>query len=154
MLICTHCGKTYEGNLPTYTEIHGYTSLGDALGETCVDDTCPFCKKGELVEATECKACGEWYYEEYGYTHICESCLEKNKTLEMALAIGEENTTDVYVNGFVKTLLGDKKINEILMDYVKFHFTTDKVKKAIVDYCDEDKYYFAEFVEYEIEHKE
>ena len=153
MLICTHCGTTYKGVVPTYLEIHGYTSLGNAISEECEDTLCPCCKSGELVVAKKCKVCGEYFYDEYGY-RICEDCLEANKNLDVALAIGEENTTDVYVNGFVKTLLGDKRINEILVDYVRKTYTTSIIKKRIVDYCDEDKIYFAEWVEYENDHKE
>ena len=153
MLICNHCGETFIGSLPTYTEVHGHTSLGNTIGEVCYDYTCPFCKKGELVPATECKICGEWFDDSDKY-HICESCLDNAKTLETALAIGEENTTDVYINGFVKTLLGDKRINEILVDYVRKTYTDSIIKKRIVDYCEEEPIYFAEWVEYEAEQKE
>ena len=152
MLICNHCGETFVGKLPTYTEVHGHTSLGNTIGEVCYDYTCPFCKKGELVPATECKICGEWF-DDSEKNHICESCLDKNKTLETALAIGEENETDVYINGFAKSLLGDKKINEILVEYIKANYTTETAKKAINEYCDEDKPYFADWVEYEANHK-
>lgn len=152
MLICTHCGTTYEGELPTCIEIHGYTSLGNAIEESGVDTLCPYCKGGELVVAKECKVCGDYFYDEYNY-HICDDCLDNNKTLDTALAIGEENTTDVYINGFVKTLLGDKRINQILVDYVRKTYTDSLIKKHIVNYCDEDKIFFAEWVEYENEHK-
>ena len=153
MLICNHCGETFVGTLPTYTEVHGHTSLGNTIGEKVVDNECPHCHCGELVKASECKVCGEWFDDEHHY-HICESCLDDNKTLEMALAIGEENETDVYINGFAKSLLGDKKINEILVEYIKANYTTETAKKAIGDYCDEDKSYFAEWVEYDLDHKE
>ena len=153
MLICTHCGKTYDGEVPTYLEIHGYTSMGNAMAETCVDTLCPHCKKGELVEATECKACGEYFYDESNYK-VCDDCLDKNKTLETALAIGEENTTDVYINGFVKDVLGDKRINEILVQYIRDTYNDELLKKRIKDFCEEDEIYFAEWVEYEAEHKE
>lgn len=153
MLICTHCGKTYEGRLPTYTEIHGYTSLGNVVGEVCYDNECPFCHNGELVVATECKVCGAHFYDEENLK-VCEDCLEANRTLEVALAIGDENETDVYINGFIKTLLGDAKIKEILLNHVKENFTTSLIKSTIAKYTDEDKQYFAEWVEYEAEHKE
>lgn len=152
MLICTHCGKTYEGALPTCIEIHGYTSLGNSLAEEYVNTLCPHCKKGEMVEATECKVCGEYFYDESNYK-VCDDCLDKSKTLDTALAIGEENTTDVYVNGFVKTVLGDKRINEILVDYIRAHYDDSTLKRRIINYCDEDRSYFAEWVEYEAEHK-
>jgi hypothetical protein len=153
MLICTHCGKTYEGALPTCIEIHGYTSLGNTLAEEYVNTLCPHCKKGEMVEATECKVCGEYFYDENNYK-VCDDCLDKSKTLDTALAIGEENTTDVYVNGFAKTVLGDKRINEIIVDYIRKHYDDSTLKKLITKYCDEDKAYFAEWVEYEADHKE
>jgi hypothetical protein len=153
MLICTHCGKTYEGALPTCIEIHGHTSLGNTIEEIGVDTLCPHCKKGELVVATKCRVCDDYFYDENDYK-VCDDCLDKNKTLETALAIGEENTTDVYVNGFVKTLLGDKRINDILVEYVRKTYTDSIIKKRIVDYCEEDPIYFAEWVEYEANHKE
>lgn len=152
MLICTHCGKTYEGALPTCIEIHGYTSLGNAITESGVDTLCPDCKKGELAVASVCKVCGDYFYDENNY-HVCDDCLDKSKTLDTAIAIGEENTTDVYINGFVKTLLGDKRINDILVEYVRKTYTEDTIKMRIVDYCDEDPIYFAEWVEYEADEK-
>lgn len=152
MLICTHCGKTYGGEVPTYLEIHGYTSLGNAIAETDANTLCPHCRKGELAIATKCKVCDEYFYDENHY-HICDDCLDSHKTLDTALAIGEENTTDVYINGFVKDVLGDKRINEILVKYIRDNYNDDLLKNRIREYCDEDKVYFAEWVEYENEHK-
>ena len=105
-----------------------------------------------MAVASICKVCGDYFYDENNY-HVCDDCLDKSKTLDTAIAIGEENTTDVYINGFVKTLLGDKRINDILVEYVRKTYTEDTIKKRIVEYCDEDPIYFAEWVEYENEHK-
>lgn len=152
MLICTHCGTTFEGALPTCIEIHGYTSLGNAIVEKGVNTLCPHCKRGEIVEAKKCIVCGEYFYDEHNYK-ICEVCLDENKTLDTALAIGEENKVGVYVNKFAKFLLGDKRINDIIVEYIRKTYTEDIIKKRIVDYCEEDKIYFAEWVEYENDHK-
>lgn len=153
MLICNICGTLYDGEVPASIEIHGYTSLGNAIEEEVENTLCPCCKRGELVEATECAVCGDYFLDEHNYK-VCDECLDNSKTLDTALAIGEENTTDVYVNGFAKTLLGDKRINNIIVEYIRTHYTEDILKRRIEAYCDEDKDYFAEWVEYEANHKE
>lgn len=147
MLICNHCGKTLElTGLKTYQEVYGHTSLGNVIAQTFVDYDCPYCTKGEFVKATKCEICGEWFdNEENPFVHICDKCFEENKTLEKLLIVGEENTTDVYINGFVKTLLGDKKINDILVEYVRRNYTDKSAYDKITEYVDEDKIYFADW---------
>lgn len=83
---------------------------------------------------------------------ICEDCLLDNATYENALKFGDdENRKEtVQISGFVKSLLGEENINEILKDFVKLN-TLLKDYKIAREFCLKDKYDFSEFLKKENE---
>ena len=133
MYICPSCGHLqHEEEFEGGTQVHGYTSLGDALAEEYVDFSCRHCGD-DMVEATECKICGEYYYEEVCYPGgdrpkegICKKCC----TLENALEFGSENAKQVSLNGFIALMYTSAEIDDILLNYTLKNYV-----------CNESDYY-------------
>ena len=142
MLVCKNCGKVIEDyELGTVRECHGYSSLGQAFVEEA-DELCTC--GGEFVEAEKCKICGEWFDNE-DLNGVCEVCIEKYETVSEALDMGAENTVSIdNINGAVASLLSTELINKILTKWVEENFIDHS--KEIVRYCEEDEYYFAEWL--------
>jgi hypothetical protein len=146
MYICTKCGATTE-----FPEIRITARATRYLPEEKEQSRCEC--GGHFVEAKKCIVCGDYYPREKisNNNYICEYCLEdeaESNGYEYGLAIGEDNKTDVYINGLVATLLTPEQINKILVDYV------EKNKENIKDfaykcekYCREDLYCFSQYVE-------
>lgn len=133
MLVCTHCGALKEEEALRYvTESHG---------ERHLDYTCSC--GGTFVEATKCEVCGEWF-DNRELDGVCEVCLEEHETTGDALAIGAENTTSVEINGFIAYALDPVVINEILTKWVEENITDHS--RVVVDYCEDDKPWFADYV--------
>ena len=142
MLVCNVCGDVIEDyEIPTRTQCHGHTSLGQELLET-IDGNCSC--GGEYVEATQCKICGEWFDNEEMHG-ICECCLEEFETVPVALEMGKEYTEEVEINGFVANALSNEQINKILVKWVSENIIDHS--KEVVKYCNEDKEYFSEWIE-------
>lgn len=133
MLVCNHCGKLKrEEELKYVTEPHG---------ERHLDYICSC--GGEFVEATKCDICGKWF-DANELDGVCEVCLEEYETTGDALAIGAKNTTSVEINGFIAYALDPVVINEILTKWVEENITDHS--RVVVDYCEDDKPWFADYV--------
>ena len=119
MYICPKCGHLYDGEFEVCRQVHGQTSLGDKFVEECVDLSCSVCGD-EMVEATKCKICGE-YYDEDPYDPYCdrpeEGICKKCCTLKNALEFGSENTKKVSLNGFIARMYTSAEIDDILLKY-------------------------------------
>lgn len=147
MLICRCCYKTLEeSDLSSFQECHGYSSLGQGFNETIVDYGCSC--GGEYEDAKRCKVCGEYMPESHGY--ICSYCKEENITLENAIALSAKShfKYDVEVSELAQYLFNEDKINEILNDYIKAHYTDNSPE--IRKYLLEDEESFADFVKAEM----
>jgi hypothetical protein len=140
MLICNHCGHRAESL--NSGRIYNDNLLGGYIDQK--DTTCPCCKKGDMILATQCSFCGSWFdnTELHG---VCEMCLEEHETVGEALEFGECRTEKVEINGFIANVLSTEKINEILTKYVEENFTDHS--KPVIDYCEYDKSDFSEYVE-------
>lgn len=119
MYICQRCGHL-DDELDVCTQVHGETCMGDRFTESYVDDACRLCG-GDMVEATECKVCGEYYdatdpynpHWERPVEGICKKC----STFETAVAFGCSNIKQVDINGFFAHLYTTAEINDILLKY-------------------------------------
>lgn len=132
MLVCDTCGKLIEDDELGY----GYEPHGERTPNCC---SCG----GDFIEATKCRVCGK-HFDSTHLHGVCECCLEEYETVGEALAIGEENTEDVEINGFIATVLTKEQINKILTKWVEENFVDHS--KAVVDYCEDDKSYFADWI--------
>lgn len=121
MKVCNRCGTVVEDcEVGTYSQCHGYTSLGDGLCETVVER----CRcGGDYVEATKCELCGEWF-DDTDLNGVCECCLDEHETVDNAIDYGAEHTATIDgINGAVTYLLTTEEINEILIRWIKENFT-------------------------------
>lgn len=100
-----------------------------------------------------CAVCGERFAEhetelEYG---VCEYCYNENYTFENALDYMEhsEDKRDVEVDGFYAFAFTENEINDILK--IAFEQKTkvapDVAEQQVIDYCNEDKLCFADYLE-------
>lgn len=141
MFVCNCCGKLVE-ELTVSREIHGHTDLGAPLEERVVDERCSC--GGDFVEAERCKVCGEWF-DNTNLNGVCEVCIEDNELVGTALEIGNENPEMVEgINGFVASILSVEQINQILSKWVEENFIDHS--KEVVKYCEEDKFYFSDYL--------
>ena len=65
--------------------------------------------------------------------------------MEMALTIGSINPKSVEINGFIAAVLSQDQIDKILTKWVEENFIDHG--KPVVDYLEEDKSYFSEYLE-------
>ena len=137
MLVCKICGGVFEKEETRRTSHRS--------GEPFVEEyyLCPCCNSDELEEATKCKICGEYFYDEYG-TEVCEDCIDSEHTVETALKYGAERMESVAVNGAFFAIYSEEEINAILTKHFEEHFTDHS--REVVRYCEEDKGDFAEWL--------
>lgn len=134
MLVCDRCGRLIEDDELRF-------DVEDYGGKSAVPCSCG----GTFIEAEQCSVCGEWF-DNTDLHGVCEGCLGEYETVGEALAIGAENTTSVDgINGAVAHLLSVEQINNILTKWVEENFTDRS--KPIVEYCEDDKIYFSEWLE-------
>lgn len=109
--MCKRCGDVYE-ELPTHDEDFGYdVGIGRVSAvQTLVDS---YHCGGNFVEATQCDECGEWF-EKNGLQTICDKCLEKYKTLDNAIKLGDEYSIPKKINQFFAWCFSEEEINQIL----------------------------------------
>jgi hypothetical protein len=140
MWICEHCGRLYDGDFGTHYECHGHSDYyAEKVDNDAVCGTCG----GNYVEATECKICGQWFNNE-GWCGVCEDCLDKEMTAENAFEVGEHDYDRVEINGALRWVFDEKKINEILFDYLKAN--REQYAKDISEYLNEDVSVLAELL--------
>lgn len=143
MLICNHCGNIIkEEDAPTYEEAHPY---GEGFVYEKCTDICPFCRQGDLVEATKCPVCDVIYIIKDEET-ICADCLEENMTLENCLEMGEDIAEEIEINNFWRFVFRDSEIEEMLRKTFN-ELPNFKQKEYIQKYCNEDKYFYEDFIQ-------
>lgn len=147
MLICSHCGKVVREEDVEYTSIisERHNGIRVQFDAATGYSNCPVCG-GNFVTATKCSVCGEWFDDEEEGLNVCEDCLIEEQTVKTALAIGAANMETVKINGFVKFALTEEQINEILCQYIKDNPKIVDHSDKVVDYCEEDRSYFADFI--------
>lgn len=140
MHICNLCGKTVEDDNVDckYDYSRRITEVYTVACEC----------GGELVRATECKICGEWFAEN-GNSQVCDDCIDNYQTVSTAIEFGSDpnSAKSVEINHLVATLLSEEQINKILCKFVEENFVD--YSKPIKDYFSDC---FCDYLEF-IEHK-
>lgn len=98
---------------------------------------------------SKCIMCGN-IVENEDY-HICDSCINKNITIENALSLGKDSTEKVEINGFIASYfkghideMEDMLIKQIQL---KYESDPDTVNTALKEYFDEDRESFIYLLE-------
>lgn len=136
---CNRCGHVFDR--PTLIRGDFYSP------DTC---ECPSCRSDDYEPVFECSRCEELFPEEDLYYGICEGCLrELAKDKELAFAYGENNSVSKFwdddgkLNGLIAYAWNSTDANNELFKSV--------TEKDAEEYCMEDKYEFASFVqEYDV----
>ena len=142
MYICEDCGKVLnEEDLPIEEERH-CTLGGEYLGTERFIGQCSC--GGEFVEAILCRVCGEEYINPE--IDICKDCLSYYSTQSTALEMGDDIKEEYEINGFLASVFTPSEVHELLcreFDALPKHMKD----KYIYNYCNEDTYFFAEWLE-------
>lgn len=134
MYFCESCGISFEVR-EKMTEPHGELVF-----------LCPRCHDHKIVEAKNCKICGEYISPEFT---ICEDCLFD---IDKLIAFGEEKND---VNSFFLSVIGADIINEITKVFLAEEIAKGKTLRAkfisnIEKYINENRgdldYFFLESV--------
>ena len=145
MYRCKECGNLFEeGEQATWQE-----SRGEFWGNPCTENMsgCPLCK-GNYEETSKCICCGnENFLEEELENGVCNECIEKHtKDFDFCIKAGEEARENVKINGAVLSIWSADEINEILIEELK------KIKNISFEkFVQEDKFWFAEMIEKEVQ---
>lgn len=138
-MVCKDCGRVFDDDELRAEKYWNY----DLCCYNPTEYFCPYCGSDDFDEATECPLCGD-YYDASDDVHVCEGCLCDEENIVNAIEYGADRTEDVEINGFVANMLSAEKINEILINYAKEHYT--EYPSAITKYLEWDKPQFSEFL--------
>lgn len=140
MFICEECGHIFDqSEVDTWEE-----NRGECWGVPCTEKLsgCPNCR-GYYTDAKRCKKCGDWIKEDD--PDLCNDCIEKEKTQENVVEIGNQWKEKVTINGFLTSCFSEEEIEDILFDHIN-SLDEEKKKQMIVDYCDFDTLDFINWV--------
>ncbi len=142
MYYCEFCESFIEEeDLPRYTQSHPY-GMGSAE-EEIVEYECPNCHS-DLIKARLCPICNEEYIKDDD--DLCDTCFEKNCTIENCVEMGKEATEEYELNGFLASVYSKDEIEDCLLaDFAKMPKHVQD--EYITNYCGEDKYFLVEFLE-------
>ena len=150
MYICKKCGELVEELPIKITSKGDFNSYDDF--ELADGEQIEYCEcGGKFVEAKRCVACAEYYPIDELKSNVCEYCLDEHSEsspYQYGLEIGEDNKTDVYINGLIPSLFSAEEINKILLDYIdKNYMNIKNFNRKCEKYCREDMDCFAQYVE-------
>lgn len=148
MLICEKCGKLYEDDeIPKHIEHHPY---GDGTTDEVVADY--ECCGQTLEEAVQCDRCGEWYPDNSVDLYrncdtICRKCFYEmaNASDLLKIALKDEQMTEIKIPTVLTYMFTNERIVTCLCKMAKI-FVRDcheGVMRAVEEYADEDRDYFA-----------
>lgn len=145
MYICSECGRLYdemEVETPYETDREMFSTIRWRHRPPVVTvETCEC--GGELEKAEYCQNCFEWTSPAFKY---CDECLDKYRTLDTMLEIGEDNTEKISINGMLFSSFTVEEIEQILIDTLR-SMDEDELKEKVNKYCEEDITYFKRFAE-------
>ena len=132
MFVCEDCGRIFDEEDVLYWK----EDRGKYGEDTCFEEMCgcPSCK-GAFFELKNCGICGAIIKE--SDWDICEECINKNKSLEVAKQIGETKKEQVELNEFLTFCFEPKEIEYILYKYIDSLSQGDK-QDLINQYCEDD----------------
>ena len=131
---CLHCGYRFDAPTNRYNQ---------AVRKYDDDGFCPNCGSEDFEEAAHCAICDDDYAEDQVVGRVCKSCLEKSMSVENAKKYGEDRKVAVELNGFLAWVF-DGRIEDILMKILPDVYD---IKQLGIDFCADDKYDFAEWLE-------
>ncbi len=102
MFICEECGIEYEDRIAFRLDLD--------------------CRKcgGRLLEAKECKVCGEYHIEDELIGGVCEDCIDEyRRDIDACAEIGSESRETVEINSFLLSFFDAKEIEAILLEHLK-----------------------------------
>ena len=106
----------------TFSEPRIYTEkMGEHFGVPAYESfsCCPECG-GSFDEATQCKICGEWFFEDELDDGICEMCIDEKKqeyryNVKACYEVLKDETAQVEINPVLAMLLKRSEIEEELL---------------------------------------
>lgn len=109
----------------TFSEPRIYTEkMGEHFGVPAYASfsCCPECG-GNFDEATQCKICGEWFFEDELDDGICEMCIDEGKeeyhdNVKACLEILKDEKRKIEINPVLAMVLKPSVIESILTEYV------------------------------------
>jgi hypothetical protein len=70
--------------------------------------------------------------------------MEEYESTETALEIGDRDTKEIAINGYVAFMFTEEEINTILKEHILKHCADDQ--DNVVDFCEGDKSWFSDFI--------
>lgn len=109
----------------TFSEPRIYTEkMGEHFGVPVYASfsCCPECG-GNFDEATQCKICGEWFFEDELDDGICEMCIDEGKeeyhnNPKACLEILKDEKRKIEINPVLAMVLKPSVIESVLTEYV------------------------------------
>ena len=144
-LICLHCGHVFD-----------YDELGkqyDRSTGTWDREECPNCGSEDFEEAAVCEECGDVVAADDIIYRLCRNCVEKNETLENAMAYGSDRKECIELNGFLAWMVREFGI-EYYLEKVLLNLSDAEKKRLVKDYCEDDIKDFSEWLTDEREEDE
>ena len=123
--------KCYECEA-TFSEPRIYTEkIGEHFGFPAYESfaCCPECG-GSFDEATQCKICGEWFFDDELDDGICEECLVEKKAeyrynVKACFEVLKDETMQIEINPVLAILLKRSEIEEELLKILLECSSTD-----------------------------
>ena len=138
-MICLHCGHTFDTDEVVCKYYDRATGTYDR-------EECPNCVSEDIEEGMECCVCNEVHREEDMIGEVCKECFDKAVTFGNALRYGKERKEAVVLHGFLTWCFSEDEIESILLKNLQEQ-SPEWRKRMADEYCTDDKYDFAEFLE-------
>ncbi len=141
--ICNDCGKVLDEDELIISE----DKVSDYAGGTYERSATCTCG-GSCKEASRCIGCGEYFPDEELSGGYCIDCLKESATVNNAIGCGNEEKSEIKINGFLAYLFSEKEIEEILKVALdkKINESDANAMKAMdeaQDFCMDDACWFA-----------
>lgn len=116
LMACYDCGTIFsdsEADIRKDIEIHSETS--PTSEEVKYDYRCPKCGSKDITDdVQECELCGEWGYQYFSETCLCDECVEKvNDITERAIK-------DIAVLKYGGLPMSERDATYVLLDFVEY----------------------------------
>lgn len=92
LMACYDCGEIFPEDKATIRkEVEIHNEVSPTAEEVKYDYSCPYCGSHDITDhVEECELCGEWAYQNYAETYLCNECVESiqktvRKTIDSVL---------------------------------------------------------------------
>lgn len=138
-MICLHCGHEFD---PEDIVSKYY----DRATGTYDREECPNCGSEDIEEGMVCRICEDVHREEDMIGAVCKECFDKAVTFGNALRYGKERKQGVELHGFLTWCFSEEEIESILLKNLQEQ-SPEWRKRMANEYCTDDKYDFADFLD-------